>query len=71
MQATMEEAFVFRWGIRNGQPIERTDDYVEYIEEILELDTAINVQLSWCAIGLNVQQIHAIQVSKGIHMDSV
>lgn len=27
-----------RWGLRNGQPIERTDDYVGYIEEILELD---------------------------------
>ena len=27
-----------RWGIRNGRPIERTDDYVGYIEEILELN---------------------------------
>ena len=27
-----------RWGLRNGQPIERIDDYVGYIEEILELD---------------------------------
>lgn len=27
-----------RWGLRNGRPIERTDDYVGYIEEILELD---------------------------------
>ena len=27
-----------RWGLRNGRPIERTDEYVGYIEEILELD---------------------------------
>lgn len=27
-----------RWGICNGRPIERTDDYVGYISEILELD---------------------------------
>jgi hypothetical protein len=27
-----------RWGIRNGRPVESTDDYVGYIEEILELD---------------------------------
>lgn len=27
-----------RWGLRNGRPIERTNDYVGYIEEILELD---------------------------------
>ncbi len=27
-----------RWGIRNGRPIERTEEYVGYIEEILELD---------------------------------
>lgn len=27
-----------RWGLVGGRPIERTDDYVGYIEEILELD---------------------------------
>jgi len=27
-----------RWGICNGRPIERTQEYVGYIEEILELD---------------------------------
>lgn len=27
-----------RWGICNGRPIERTEEYVGYIEEILELD---------------------------------
>ena len=27
-----------RWGLCNGRPIERTHDYVGYIEEILELD---------------------------------
>lgn len=27
-----------RWGLNNGPPIERIDDYVGYIEEILELD---------------------------------
>ena len=27
-----------RWGICNGRPIERTQEYVRYIEEILELD---------------------------------
>ena len=27
-----------RWGLHNGRPMERTDDYVGYIEEILELD---------------------------------
>ena len=27
-----------RWGIRNGRPIDRTTEYVGYIEEILELD---------------------------------
>ena len=27
-----------RWGIRNGKPIERTAEYVGFIEEILELD---------------------------------
>ena len=26
------------WGLRNGEPIETTDEYVGYIEEILELD---------------------------------
>ena len=26
------------WGIHNGRPIERTEEYVGYIEEILELD---------------------------------
>ena len=26
------------WGLRNGQPIETTEEYVGYIEEILELD---------------------------------
>lgn len=27
-----------RWGVRNGQPLEKTNEYVGYIEEILELD---------------------------------
>lgn len=27
-----------RWGLCNGLPIERTDEYVGYLEEILELD---------------------------------
>lgn len=27
-----------RWGLVGGRPIERTDDYVGYVEEILELD---------------------------------
>jgi len=27
-----------RWGICNGRPIERTNNYVDYIEEMLELD---------------------------------
>ena len=26
------------WGLRNGQPIETTEEYVGYIDEILELD---------------------------------
>ena len=26
------------WGLRNGEPIETTEEYVGYIEEILELD---------------------------------
>ena len=26
------------WGLRNGRPMERTDEYVGYIDEILELD---------------------------------
>jgi len=27
-----------RWGLSDGRPTESTDDYVVYIEEILELD---------------------------------
>lgn len=69
-----------RWGLRNGQPLQRTEDYVGYIEEILELDyrnhcTTVLV-CDWVRAGNDVRFPHVQRDRYGFavanfnHMDS-
>ena len=59
------------WGLRNGRPMERTDEYVGYIDEILELDYRNHCTTFSYAIGFNRAMIPGIQTSEEITMASL